>query len=89
MTIFTKVSPQQKPLAQNTVALPNGNTLITEIVQSGPNQYITGTIMLDQNGHRVHALWCGSCDGQQVGCVDCPNNDPVLDCVNRTVYCAS
>ena len=88
MQTYAKLSDGQKLLDQHRVSLPNGQTLVTEVVQTGDDAFMTGSILLD--GEKViMGTWCGTCSGQSVGCVDCPRNDPVLDCVNRRIYCNS
>jgi hypothetical protein len=89
MATYSKLGPAQKLLSQNSVVLPNGNTLVTEVIQTGSEDFITGTILVDTKGVAITSVWCGTCGGQSVGCVDCPRNDPVLDCPNRRIYCAS
>lgn len=89
MAAYTKLSDDKKLLSQNTVILPNGNALVTEVILVGDNDFITGSILLGSDDAVISGTWCGTCSGQSVGCVSCPNNDPVLDCVNRRIYCYS
>lgn len=88
MKSYSKLADGQKLIDQHRVSLPNGKTLVSEVIQTGPDSFIAGSVMLD--GETViKGTWCGTCSGQSVGCVDCRNNDPVLDCINMRIYCAS
>ena len=89
MPTYAKLKAGQRQLSQNTTDLGNGQKMVTEVIQTGPNEFLTGNILIDKDGAVIMGTWCGTCDGTSVGCVDCPNNDPVLNCVNRTISCAS
>lgn len=89
MATYAKVKAGQKLLSQNTTDLGNGQTMVTEIVQSGPDEFLTGHILVDKDGSVIMGTWCGTCGGVSIGCVNCPNNDPILNCVNRTITCGS
>jgi len=89
MPTYAKLAGSQKLLSQNTTNLSNGQKMVTEVVEAGPNQFLTGSILVGADGAVITGTWCGTCSGQSVGCVNCPNNDPVLDCPNRRIYCAS
>lgn len=89
MTTYAKLDGGKKLLSQQSISLPNGHTLITEVVQTGPDSFMTGNITVDGSGATISSVWCGTCGGQSVGCVNCPRNDPVLDCPNRRIYCAT
>lgn len=84
----TKIRTDQKVLAEHVVELPNGTKILTEIISQGAHGVLVGTFLVQQDEPRLLS-WCGYCDGQLIGCVDCPNKDPVLDCVQRRIYCAS
>jgi len=86
---YTSLSDGAKLLSENSVDLPNGQKMVTEVIELGGDQFITGNTLIGQDGQKIMSTYCGACSGVSVGCVDCRNNDPVLDCVNRRIYCAS
>jgi hypothetical protein len=89
MATYAKIDASKKLLSQQSLALPDGNTLVTEVIQAGPDAFITGNILVGPAGIVINSTWCGTCAGKSVGCVDCPRNDPVLDCPNSRIYCQS
>lgn len=86
---YTTLSGGSSVISESQTELPNGQTIVTEIIQQGEDQFITASILVDAKGQKLTSTYCGTCSGVSVGCVTCNNNDPVLDCINRRIYCAS
>ncbi len=85
-----KLQTNQKLLAENSTDLPDGNRVVTEVVRHGDAGILVGTFFYSQGASEpAMSRWCGYCDGVLVGCVNCPNNDPYVNCVNNTVGCQS
>lgn len=84
---ITILSDGAKLLSENMVDLPTGQKMVNEVIQTGEDQFIIGHILVREDGVSVFSTYCGTCSGVSVGCVNCPNNNPVLDCVNRRIYC--
>jgi len=85
-----KLAPNQKVLAENPIDLPDGNKIVTEVIKQGDTGIIVGTFYYTRGAANPSIRsWCGYCDGVLVGCVDCPNNDPVLNCIDNTITCGS
>ena len=61
--------------------------MVTEIMQVGENGIMHIGILTDADGSVIVTSACGSCGGKSVGCVVCPNNDPILDCSTGTISC--
>jgi hypothetical protein len=89
MPAITSLADGHLLLAQNSVQLPDGGKIVTEVVQVGESNFITANIRYDANGVIIFGTFCGECGGVSVGCVNCPNNDPLLNCVNNTISCYS
>jgi len=86
---YTRLKGTQKLIAQHTLNLSNGEKLIVELIENSPSSVILSHIKLDRSGAVTRTNCCGYCGGVLVGCVDCPNNDPFLDCVNNSISCQS
>lgn len=74
--------------SQTSVLLPDGRTLVIEVVGDEQN-YIIGQFVIEEDGTKVRDKFEGTCGGQSVGSVVCPNNDPVLNCATGSISCAS
>lgn len=80
----------QKLIAETVTDLPDGSRIVTEVVQQDLSSVLVGTFYYPAGADDPElSRWCGYCDGVLVGCIDCPNNDPHLDCVNNSLYCRS
>lgn len=86
---FTSIGEGANLISENSVDLPNGQKMVTEVIQLGDDKFITGNTLVGADGAKIMSTYCGTCSGVSVGCVDCRNNDPVLDCINGRIYCAS
>ena len=51
-----------------------------EVLKTGDDDIVTANILVGADGKALTSTYCGTCGGVSVGCVDCPNNDPALDC---------
>ncbi len=87
MQAFTKLKDGQRIVSSAAIALPHGGSIVTEVIGQDQKSFIVGTIHVAPNGVVTKALYCGYCDGVLIGCVDCPNNQPFLNCATRTVSC--
>ncbi len=83
---YTVMTTGRALLASSEAALPNGGKVVTEIIEDG-DATIYASLHFDPNGVQILGYFCGSCGGVSVGCVECPNNNPVVNCVTRTIYC--
>lgn len=86
---YTRLKGTQKLLFQHTIDLRDGEKLVVEVVQNDPKSIILSHIQIDRSGAAIKCHSCGYCGGVFVGCVDCPNCDPFLNCVNNTISCQS
>jgi hypothetical protein len=90
MASFKKLGNGEKLVGQSQIDLPNGNRLVTEVIQIDRDSFLIGHVTVAQkDGVVIRGTWCGECAGRSIGCVDCPNNDPVVNCVNGTISCGS
>lgn len=88
---ITTLSKDQEISSQNIISLPDGKYLLIQVITQGDSSdYIVAEHILDNSFAPVTTgKYTGSCDGKVIGSVICPNEDPVLNCVNGTIGCAS
>ena len=86
----TKLETNQKLLAETPTDLPDGSRVVTEVIKQGDTGIIVGTFFYSKGASAPSvSRYCGYCDDVLVGCIDCPNHDPHVDCVNNTITCGS
>jgi len=86
--MITKLSSRQKLLGENSMDLPDGNRIVTEVVKDGERGLVVGTFYFTKGASSPTVRsQCGYCDGVLVGCIDCPNHDGHVDCETHTMQC--
>ena len=78
---YPSLSDGKMMISEHRTQLPNGQTIVHEVLKTGDDDIVTANILVGADGKALTSTYCGTCGGVSVGCVDCPNNDPVLDCV--------
>lgn len=87
MQILTTLASGYKLLSQQTTGLPNGNYVVLEVISVDTSSYIVAEYELDSDGNATRNVYHGHCGGGYVGSVECPNNDPFLNCSAGTISC--
>ena len=86
---YMKISQDQQLVAQHELTTRDGQRVAVELIRNSDTSMILAHSFLDDAGVVVNSTSCGYCEGVHVGCVNCPNNDPYLDCISKTISCQS
>lgn len=82
----TKLEPGQRLISATEAALPNGDTMVLEIVAHDESTFVVSQSLIPSGSSEAkETQHCGYCQGVLVGCVTC--NNYTLDCVRRRIYC--
>lgn len=89
MSQHVKLAPGNELLGSGVVDLGDGRKVVTEVVAAGDVSTVISVTIEGGKGAAARTMCHGYCDGVYIGSVDCPNNDPFLDCINKTISCQS
>jgi hypothetical protein len=88
--LITRLSPGSKALLAQ--AFPTGSDfeVIVEVVRQSDGALLVSRYLRRRDNGGIHGSeTCFYCDGKLLGCIKCPNNDPLANCTTGQIGCSS